>query len=124
VVLNSTFTCSAWVELLQSTYKGLAWVSSCTRCKHAVFFWLCHLITPRCSAVPPPPLCCQIALHRLTPSAFQRAGAAWGLQQEHSSSSSSRRCVPEPEQWWPDSVVLQDGEWLLLLLLLCCLLFV
>jgi hypothetical protein len=61
------------------------------------------------------PLSCQIALHRLTPSAFQRAGAAWGLQQQQhgsssSSSSSRRRCVPEPEQWWPDSVVLQDGE--------------
>jgi hypothetical protein len=61
---------------------------------------------------------CQVALHRLTPSAFQRAGAAWGLQQQQqqggSSSSSRRRCVPEPEQWWPDSVVLQDGELLFL----------
>ncbi|WIA39093.1 hypothetical protein OEZ86_005233 [Tetradesmus obliquus] len=63
-------------------------------------------------------LCCghasgKIALHRLTPSAFQRAGAALGLQQQlhrSSSSSSRRRCVPEPEQWWPDSAVLQDAH--------------
>ncbi|KAF6256011.1 hypothetical protein COO60DRAFT_151543 [Scenedesmus sp. NREL 46B-D3] len=64
-------------------------------------------------------LCCghssgKIALHRLTPGAFQRAGAAWGLQRQHSGggsgSSGRRRSVPEPEQWWPDSVVLQDAH--------------